>query len=41
MEWLYHESQSGRRRLKRRVRWALWAAGIGFGAGLLIGRLFG
>jgi hypothetical protein len=39
MEWLYHDPQSGRRRLKRRVQWALWAGAIGFGTGFVFARL--
>jgi len=39
MEWFHHDEQSGRPRLKRRLRWALWAGAIGFAAGFVATRL--
>jgi len=38
-DWLYQDDSSGQRRLKRRARWALWGAAIGFVVGFTACRL--
>jgi hypothetical protein len=38
-DWLYHDAQTDQRRLKRRARWAVWGAAIGFVVGFAASRL--